>query len=61
MKIQKRCVVCRKAPVKPNYLLPLYFYKIFHGSDYVRNVCRKCAIKLMEELIKDNIKKKQKK
>lgn len=59
-KTQKRCVVCRKAPVKPNYLLPIHFYAPFYKDDFVRNVCRKCAVKIQEELIKDSIKRKQK-
>ena len=60
MKTQKRCIVCRKVPVKPNYLLPIHFYAESYKDDYVRNVCRKCAVKIQEELIKDSIGKKQK-
>ena len=58
MKTQKRCIVCRKVPVKPNYLLPIYFYKPFYDNDFVRNVCRKCAVKIQEKLVEDTIKRK---
>ena len=56
MKTQKRCVVCRKVPKGANYLLELYLP--YEGI--CRNVCRKCAAKIQEELVKDNIKKKTK-
>jgi hypothetical protein len=58
MKTQKRCVVCRKVPKGANYLLTIvadYYTEPF----LFRNVCRKCAVKIQEELIEDNIKRKK--
>jgi hypothetical protein len=58
MNIKKRCVVCRKVPIRPNFLLRVV--ADYYSKDIlIRNVCRKCAVKIHEEFIKDNIEKKK--
>ena len=59
-KVQERCVVCRKVPKEANYLLRVV--ADYYSKDILfRNVCRKCAVKISEELTKDTIKRKYKK
>ena len=59
MKIQKRCVVCRKVPIKPNYLLSVDLSS--DKKDFYRSVCRVCSVRIHKKLIEDSIKRKQEK